>query len=96
MEPLLMKNHIIVGEVVEFVKSAKVEGDCQPCVRAKGGQVFIFSSEGDPCRKDDWRPDQYRWHNGGVTKLPCHSLVVKKHYFYIDCKDGHSKGMHIN
>ena len=32
----------------------------------------------------DWRCDQYRWHNEGVTKLPRNNPKFKKLYFSID------------
>ena len=41
--------------------------------------------------KDDWRCDQYRWVNNGVTGLPKREPIVKKHYFQLDTLQGSSK-----
>ena len=41
--------------------------------------------------KDDWRCDQYRWFNNGVTGLPKRNPIIKKHYFLTDTSYGPSK-----
>ena len=73
-EPLLMKNHIIVGEVDELVKSAKVEGDCQSCLCKGWSSLYFFTSEGDPCRKDDWRPISI---DGTMVVLPNYLVILQ-------------------
>ena len=41
---------------------------------------------------DDWRCDQYRWTNQGVTKLPRKPQPkIKKHYFHASTPEGISK-----
>ncbi|SMN01977.1 hypothetical protein SPONN_284 [uncultured Candidatus Thioglobus sp.] len=40
---------------------------------------------------EDWRCDQYRWVNQGVTKLPRRDPVMRKFYFSLDTPDGVSK-----
>ena len=91
MEPILVKDKLSFNEVLEILHNQAIKRDCQPCVRPKGHQVFFFSAEDEPVEKNDWRYDQYRWFNGGVTKLPRHQPVLKKHYFYADSKEGHTK-----
>ena len=41
---------------------------------------------------DDWRCDQYRWINQGVTKLPRKNPKLRKLYFDTDTPSGPSKG----
>ena len=50
-------------------------GDCQSCVCVKDGQVFIFTSEGDPCRKDDWRPISI---DGTMEVLPNYLVIPQQ------------------
>ena len=40
---------------------------------------------------DDWRCDQYRWINQGVTKLPHKEPKLKKFYLDTDTPNGPSK-----
>ena len=40
---------------------------------------------------DDWRCDQFRWVNQGVTKLPRKGPKLKKLYFDTDTPNGPSK-----
>ena len=40
---------------------------------------------------DDWRADQIRWINNGVTALPRKDPVLKKSYFVMDTPNGPSK-----
>ena len=37
---------------------------------------------------DDWRADQYRWRNNGVTALPKANPLILKSYFVLDTKEG--------
>ena len=43
------------------------------------------------CVVDDWRADQYRWVNQGVTQLPRRQPQLRKHYFAMDTPKGVSK-----
>ena len=43
---------------------------------------------------DDWRADQVRWINNGVTALPRKNPVLKKSYFVLDTPNGPSKSFH--
>ena len=43
---------------------------------------------------DDWRCDQYRWQNQGVTKLPRGDPVIRKMYFVADTTEGIAKFHH--
>lgn len=43
------------------------------------------------CSTDDWKCDQYRWVNQGVTKLPRKDPKIKKLYFHADTPKGPSK-----
>ncbi len=45
---------------------------------------------------DDWRCDQYRWRNQGVTKLPRGDPVIRKMYFVADTNNGISKDFQRN
>ena len=37
---------------------------------------------------DDWKCDQYRWVNQGVTKLPHKDPIIRKLYFSLDTPNG--------
>lgn len=43
------------------------------------------------CYVDDWKCDQYRWVNQGVTKLPRAKPVLRKMYFSLDSPEGPSQ-----
>ena len=45
---------------------------------------------------DDWRCDQYRWQNQGVTKLPRGVPVIRKMYFVADTTEGIPKEFQRN
>ena len=45
---------------------------------------------------DDWRCDQYRWQNQGVTKLPGGDPVIRKMYFVADTTEGIAKDFQRN
>lgn len=91
--PMLVKDKISIDEAEVILRdyTKNTKGTAQPAIRPKSHQAFLFSAEGQPQKKNDWRCDQYRWFNGGVTKLPRHKPVLKKHYFYVDLEEGHSK-----
>ena len=83
MEPIdTVTRSLTIEEVVDLIEKEKVnaKASCEPCIRPKGGQVFVFSAVSNPSRKNDWRVDQYFWVNNGVTKLPRTSPVLKKIY----------------
>ena len=41
---------------------------------------------------DDWKCDQYRWVNKGVTALPDEVLKLNKYYYHIDRPNGSNPG----
>ena len=45
---------------------------------------------------DDWKCDQYRWKNQGVTKLPRRNPVILKTYFVADTTNGINKSFKRN
>ena len=90
-EPVLVKQTLTLDEAADILKNKSNNADCQPICRPKAHQAFVFSASEDPMKKNDWRCDQYRWVNGGVTKLPRHQPVLKKHYFYADTREGKTK-----
>ena len=92
-QPILIKDSVLgIAEVVDIIQRRKdYHFTDKPIIHAKGGQVYLFFSENDPVKKDDWRCDNYRWCNSGVTRLPRKDPVLKEHYFYIDLPEGPSK-----
>lgn len=55
-----------------------------PPVKPKGGEMYLFSSEEDKTRYNDWRCDQYRWEvNNGTSNYPCgkgQTPFIKKYH----------------
>ena len=83
LKPIMTdRDSFTISEVVNIIKKKKeYETTDKPCIGAKGGEVYLFSAEDKAVKKNDWRCDQYRWHNNGVTKLP-NNPIIKKHYFW--------------
>ena len=56
-EPILIKDSVLgIAEVVDIIQRRKdYHFTDKPSIHAKGGQVYLFSSENDPVKKDDWR-----------------------------------------
>lgn len=88
---LFVKVKISLDEAEQILRDKSMEVTCEPLIRPKSHQAFLFSADDQPLKKNNWRCDQYRWFNGGVTKLPRHKPVLKKHYFYVDLEEGHLK-----
>ena len=41
---------------------------------------------------EDWKCDQYRWINKGITPLPDEATMLKKYYYHIDNPNGSNPG----
>ncbi len=52
MEPIFTKEKLSFDEVVDILQNNRdIDKDCQPLVRPKGHQVFLFSAEDKPVQK---------------------------------------------
>ena len=51
MEPIdTVTRSLTIEEVVDLIEKEKVnaKASCEPCIRPKGGQVFVFSAVSNP------------------------------------------------